>query len=79
MAAGLIVFPYSVMHDEYEVNVWEEHVDTVESGEPKTDGMRLEQQIELLLSKPHAKNQLRRSTRECQPSTSFSALSMFCF
>jgi hypothetical protein len=68
------VIPPCVMHDEHTGDVQEEHVDTVgENGEPTIDNVELEEQLEQASSKPSVEIQLKRSTRNRQPSKMYSA------
>jgi transposase InsO family protein len=68
------VVPTYVMHDEHTGDVQEEHVDTVgENGEPTIDNVESEEHLEQASSEPTTETQLRRSTRDRQPSRKYSA------
>jgi hypothetical protein len=67
------IIPPCVMHDEHTGDVQEEHVDIVgENGEPAIDNVKSEEHLEQASSEPSAEIQLRRSTRNRQPSRTYS-------
>jgi hypothetical protein len=69
---GLVV-PSCVTHDEHMRDVQEKQVDIVgRNGEPTVDNVESEEHLEQASSEPSTKIQLRRSTRECQPSRRYS-------
>jgi hypothetical protein len=68
------VVPTCVMHDEHTGDVQEEHVDPVgENGEPIIDNVELEEHQEQASLEPAVETQLRKSTRDRQPSRKYSA------
>jgi hypothetical protein len=69
---GMVV-PPCVTHDEHRRDVQEEQVDTVtRDGESAVDNVELKEHLEQASSKPSTEIQLRRSTRERQPSRRYS-------
>lgn len=65
------VVPPCVTYDEHRRDVQEEHVDTVgRNGVPTIDNVESEEHLEPV--KPSTEIQLRRSTRERQPSRRYS-------
>jgi hypothetical protein len=67
------VIPNCVMHDEHTGDVQEEQVDIVgENGEPTIDNVESEEHLEQASSEPATETQLRRSTRNRQPSRKYS-------
>ena len=78
-----LVSPNSMGHNEHMEVVQKEQVDTVDRNDesavddveenPTIENDGLEQQQEQAISKLHTKTQLRRSTRECQPSKKYTS------
>jgi len=67
------VVPPCVTHDEHRRDVQEEDVDTVgRDGEPAVDNVESEEHLEQASLEPSTEIQLRRSTRERQPSRRYS-------